>query len=75
MSLLLNALPKKAAARRRIWGSRLLSKLLAVLGRWNEDFELLLHDPEHEMLKCVLMNKSSFGADEEIGRVEVYSHP
>ena len=74
MPLLLRSLPKKAAARHKIWGSRLSTKLLAVLDRWDENFELLLHDPEHEMLKCVLMNKSSFGADEEIGRVEVHSH-
>ena len=42
--------------------------------RWNEEFELLVHDPEHETLTCVLMNKSNVGADEEIGRVEVH-HP
>ena len=74
MSLLLHSLPEKAAARHKIWGSRLSTEAPAVSDRWNENFELLLHDPEHEMLKCVLMNKSSFGADEEIGRVEVYSH-
>lgn len=41
--------------------------------RWDDDFELLVSDPEHDKLTCVLMNKSSFGADEEIGRVEVHS--
>lgn len=41
------------------------------LNRWNEEFELLVHDPEHETMTCVLMNKSNVGADEEIGRVEV----
>ena len=44
------------------------------LHRWNEEFELLVHDPEHEMMTCVLMNKSNFGADEEIGQAEVH-HP
>ncbi|CAL5226034.1 g8845 [Coccomyxa viridis] len=39
--------------------------------RWNEEFELLVHDPEHETITCVLMNRSNVGADEEIGRVEV----
>ena len=43
--------------------------------RWDEDFELLVPDPEHEKLTCVLMNKSSFGADEEIGRIEVRGLP
>ncbi len=41
------------------------------LHRWNEEFELLVHDPEHETVTCVLMNRSNVGADEEIGRVEV----
>ena len=43
--------------------------------RWDEDFELLVPDPEHEKLTCVLMNKSTFGADEEIGRIEVRRLP
>ena len=32
-----------------------------------------MHDPEHDTLTCVLMNKSNFGADEEIGRAKVRS--
>ena len=48
-----------------------MSSLKNLSCRWNEDFELLVHDPEHEKLTCVLMNKSNFGADEEIGRIEV----
>ena len=39
--------------------------------RWDEDFELLVHDPEHQSLNVVIMNKSSFGPDEEVGRVSV----
>ncbi len=30
---------------------------------------MLVHDPEHQELTAVLYNHSSFGADEEIGRV------
>ncbi|EIE19981.1 hypothetical protein COCSUDRAFT_44371 [Coccomyxa subellipsoidea C-169] len=39
--------------------------------RWCEEFEMLVHDPEHQELTAVLYNHSSFGADEEIGRVTI----
>ncbi|BDA51337.1 Synaptotagmin-2 [Coccomyxa sp. Obi] len=39
--------------------------------RWEQDFEMLVHDPEHQELTAVMYNHSNFGADEEIGRVTV----
>jgi hypothetical protein len=39
--------------------------------RFDEYFELLVHDPEHQEATIVLCNKSQLGADEEIGRVTV----
>lgn len=45
--------------------------LMPCARRWQEDFEMLVHDPEHQELTAVLYNHSTFGADEEIGRVTV----
>ena len=45
----------------------------AAARRWDEDFELLVHDPEHQSVNVVIMNRSTFGPDEVVGRVSVRS--
>lgn len=36
--------------------------------RWNEEFKMLVHEPEHQQLTMVLYDHSFFHKDEELGR-------
>lgn len=38
---------------------------------WNENFKLLVHDPDHQVLTCILMDYDDFNPDDEIGRCEL----
>ena len=37
--------------------------------RWDEEFVLLVHDPDHQDLNAILYDQDFIGADKEIGRV------
>jgi hypothetical protein len=39
--------------------------------RWEENFELLVHDPDHQKLTCILKERDIVGSDEEVGRMQV----
>lgn len=39
--------------------------------RWDEDFELLVHEPEHQQLSLVLYEHHALDKDDEVGRVSV----
>ena len=39
--------------------------------RWEEDFMILVHEPEAEQLTVVLFHRSAFGPADEIGRCQV----
>lgn len=39
--------------------------------RWDEDFMILVHEPEAEKLTVALYHRSSFGPADEIGRCQV----
>lgn len=40
-------------------------------GRWEEDFMILVHEPEAEQLSVALFHRSAFGPSDEIGRCQV----
>ena len=39
--------------------------------RWYQDFELLVHEPEHQQLTAVLLEHHALDQDDEIGRVSI----
>ena len=39
--------------------------------RWNQEFELLVHEPEHQSLTLVLYEHHALDKDDEVGRVSV----
>ena len=39
--------------------------------RWNQDFELLVHEPEHQQLTAVLLEHHALDQDDEVGRVSI----
>lgn len=39
--------------------------------RWKQDFELLVHEPEHQFLTLVLYEHHALDKDDEVGRVSV----
>ena len=39
--------------------------------RWEEDFMILVHEPEAEQLTVALFHRSAFGPADEIGRCQV----
>ena len=49
----------------------LLLLLISLLCRWNQDFELLVHEPEHQQLKVVLLEHHALDQDDEVGRVSI----
>ena len=48
----------------------LLARLLLVY-RWNQDFELLVHEPDHQKLTAVLLEHHPLDKDDEVGRVSI----
>ncbi len=39
--------------------------------RWEQDFELLVHEPEHQQLTAVLLEHHALDKDDEVGRVSI----
>ena len=39
--------------------------------RWDEEFELLVHEPEHQQLTAVLLEHHALDQDDEVGRVSI----
>lgn len=39
--------------------------------RWDQDFELLVHEPEHQQLTAVLLEHHALDKDDEVGRVSI----
>ncbi len=39
--------------------------------RWDQDFELLVHEPEHQQLTLVLLEHHALDKDDEVGRVSI----
>lgn len=49
----------------------MLFLLLTLTRRWNQDFELLVHEPEHQQLTAVLLEHHALDQDDEVGRVSI----
>ncbi|CAK0785413.1 hypothetical protein CVIRNUC_008622 [Coccomyxa viridis] len=39
--------------------------------KWNEDFKILVHEPEHQELRCVLYDYDALDKDDEIGEAKL----
>lgn len=39
--------------------------------KWEQDFELLVHEPEHQQLTAVLLEHHALDKDDEVGRVSI----
>lgn len=44
---------------------------MLVCFRWDQDFELLVHEPEHQQLTAVLLEHHALDKDDEVGRVSM----